>query len=90
MATARAINQDPDTQVRREDRLWCQMHCLVCFTKKGIYSGKVLTTVRCDVGSPVKMPMQAAAEALSHCKSYFIQEAESREAAHLTQKVDPQ
>lgn len=49
----------------------------------------MLTTVNWEVGAPVKMPVQAAAEALSHCKSSFIQETECRGAAHLTQKVDP-
>lgn len=35
------------------------------------------------------MPVQAAAEAISHCRSSFIYETDSRETAHLTQKVDP-
>lgn len=65
-------------------------NALFFLTKKRIYFGTFLTTVHCEVSSPVKMPVQTAAEALSHSQSSFIQEAESREAAHLTQKADSQ
>lgn len=82
MATACVINH-------KGARPGCQTHYLVCFNKNGVYFGKMLTTVFWKAGAPVRILVQAAAEALSHCRSSFIHETDSRETAHLKQKVDP-
>lgn len=73
MPTSFAIIQEPGRVSTQ-----CQMHCLVCFSKRNIYSGKVLTDAHYEIGTPVKM------------QSHILFRKQIAEgAACLIQTVDP-